>query len=100
MAAISGKKAYDPKLHITESGHATPRTAARPGTALEDFIHDNKRPVIAIDMDDVLSQTNEAVMECEYLEEAQWEIPNEMRSRANAQAGGRAQRHVRHEDDA
>ena len=38
-------------------------------------------------MDDVLSQTNEAVMECEYLEEAQWEITNEMRSRANAQAG-------------
>ncbi|RDX56226.1 hypothetical protein OH76DRAFT_1396566 [Lentinus brumalis] len=61
MAAISGKNAYDPKAHITHSGHATPRSAARPGTALEEFIHDDNRPVIAIDMDDVLSQTNEAV---------------------------------------
>lgn len=65
MAAISGKNAYDPKAHITHSGHATPRSAARPGTALEEFIHDDNRPVIAIDMDDVLSQTNEAVAKCE-----------------------------------
>ncbi|TBU64735.1 hypothetical protein BD310DRAFT_943733 [Dichomitus squalens] len=52
----------DPKSHLTVSGHATPRTAARPGTILEDFKNDG-RPVIAIDMDDVLSQTNEVVAE-------------------------------------
>ncbi|KAI0757327.1 hypothetical protein C8Q80DRAFT_1133095 [Daedaleopsis nitida] len=61
MAAISGPTSYDPKKHLTSSGHATPRTAARPGTVLEEFIHQEGRPVIAIDLDDVLSQTNEAV---------------------------------------
>ena len=55
----------DPKKHLTLSGHATPRTAARPGTALQEFVDDDGRPVIAIDMDEVLSQTNEAVAECE-----------------------------------
>ena len=55
----------DPKSHLTASGSATPRTAARPGTALEEF-KDDGRPVIAIDMDDVLSQTNEVVAECEW----------------------------------
>ena len=66
MAAISGAQAYDPKKHLTESGHATPRSGARPGTVLEEFVHDNDRPVIAIDLDDVLSQTNEAVAKCEF----------------------------------
>ena len=65
MAAISGHNTYDPKKHLTTSGHATPRTAARPGTVLEEFVHDHGRPVIAIDLDDVLSQTNEAVAKCE-----------------------------------
>ena len=64
MAAISGRP-EDPKLHLTASGHATPRTAARPGTILEEFVSDG-RPVIAVDLDDVLCQTNEAVAECEW----------------------------------
>lgn len=66
MAAVSGSKAYDPKKHLTDSGHATPRSSARPGTVLEEFVHEDDRPVIAIDLDDVLSQTNEAVAECEF----------------------------------
>ena len=65
MAAISGPTSYDPKKHLTSSGQATPRTAARPGTVLEEFVHQEGRPVIAIDLDDVLSQTNEAVAKCE-----------------------------------
>ncbi|KAH9912249.1 uncharacterized protein BXZ73DRAFT_56398 [Epithele typhae] len=59
MAAISGRP-DDPKLHLTQSGHATPRTAARPGTVLNEFVPD-VRPVIAIDFDDVLCKTNHAV---------------------------------------
>ncbi|KAI0768610.1 hypothetical protein BD413DRAFT_563434 [Trametes elegans] len=56
-----GKGLYNPKDHITASGHATPRTAAPPGSILEDFVHDSSRPVIAVDMDDVLCKTNDAV---------------------------------------
>ncbi|CDO70228.1 hypothetical protein BN946_scf184942.g28 [Trametes cinnabarina] len=48
-----------PGGHVTSSGQATPRSAAKPGSILEDFVHDSDRPVIAVDMDDVLSQTNE-----------------------------------------
>ncbi|KAL1952218.1 hypothetical protein VTO73DRAFT_1367 [Trametes versicolor] len=64
MASPSGPggySSYKPSEHITPSGHATPRTAAPAGSALEDFVHDLDRPVIAVDMDDVLSQTNLAV---------------------------------------
>ncbi|KAI0823079.1 hypothetical protein BC628DRAFT_1365302 [Trametes gibbosa] len=56
-----GYSTYRLSEHITPSGHATPRTAAPPGSALEDFVHDLDRPVIAVDMDDVLSETNQAV---------------------------------------
>lgn len=69
MASPSGPggySSYKPSEHITPSGHATPRTAAPAGSALEDFVHDLDRPVIAVDMDDVLSQTNLAVAQCEY----------------------------------
>ncbi|KAH9853054.1 hypothetical protein C2E23DRAFT_868248 [Lenzites betulinus] len=57
----AGFSRYKASEHITPSGHATPRTAAPPGSALEDFVHHLDRPVIAVDMDDVLSQTNDAV---------------------------------------
>ncbi|KAI0359046.1 hypothetical protein OH77DRAFT_1473609 [Trametes cingulata] len=57
----AGDGTYKREEHITPSGHATPRTAAPPGSILEDFVHDLDRPVIAVDMDDVLSETNEAV---------------------------------------
>ncbi|KAI9068017.1 hypothetical protein FKP32DRAFT_1643051 [Trametes sanguinea] len=60
-SAAEGKGTYTPSEHITASGHATPRTGAKPGSILEDFVHDSDRPVIAVDMDDVLSQTNDVV---------------------------------------
>ena len=63
MSAISGRP-DDPRLHLTVSGHATPRTAARPGTVLDEFVPDG-RPVIAVDLDDVLCETNQAVAACE-----------------------------------
>lgn len=46
------------------SGVDTPRHMAAPGTALGDLRLPVDRPLIAVDMDDVLSQTNRAVMEC------------------------------------
>ncbi|KAI0651534.1 hypothetical protein C8Q79DRAFT_1004822 [Trametes meyenii] len=59
----AGTGTYTPGEHFTTSGHATPRTGATPGAILEQFVHDSDRPVIAVDMDDVLSQTNEVVAE-------------------------------------
>ena len=53
-----------------EQNHAgieTPRHKAAPGSALEELLAELRHthePVIAVDMDDVLSQTNEVVALC------------------------------------
>lgn len=49
------------------AGIETPRHKAAPGTALDELIAEfapSKEPIIAVDMDDVLSQTNEIVATC------------------------------------
>ena len=48
------------------SGVDTPRHRALPGSSLEEIVKASNKPLIAVDMDDVLSETNEAVMECMY----------------------------------
>ena len=51
------------------AGIDTPRHNAAPGSALDDLISAIKpgeAPIIAVDMDDVLSQTNEIVAKCMY----------------------------------
>ncbi|KAH9891014.1 hypothetical protein C8Q73DRAFT_702559 [Cubamyces lactineus] len=58
-----GEGTYTPGEHSSIGAVAGPKSTAKPGSALDDFVHDLDRPVIAVDMDDVLSQTNEVVAE-------------------------------------
>ncbi|KAI8995432.1 hypothetical protein BD414DRAFT_479513 [Trametes punicea] len=60
-ASGGGEGTYTPGEHSTPGGSATPRSAATPGSILEDFVHELDRPVIAVDMDDVLCKTNDVV---------------------------------------
>ena len=46
------------------SGVDTPRHRALPGSSLEEIVKASNKPIVAVDMDDVLSDTNEAVAEC------------------------------------
>ena len=46
------------------SGVDTPRHMAAPGSALGQRDLPKDRPLVAVDMDDVLSQTNRVVCEC------------------------------------
>ncbi|EKM60797.1 uncharacterized protein PHACADRAFT_246940 [Phanerochaete carnosa HHB-10118-sp] len=44
-----------------ESGIDTPRHRALPGSSLDEILKQSDKPLIAVDMDDVLSETNQAV---------------------------------------
>ena len=48
----------------TQSGTDTPRHQATPGSALAELHIPTDKPLIAVDLDDVLSQTNRVVAEC------------------------------------
>ncbi len=45
-------------------GTDTPRHRALPGSSLDEILAASDKPLIAVDLDDVLSQTNRAVIEC------------------------------------
>ena len=47
------------------TGTETPRHKAAPGSAIAELHIPTDKPLIAVDLDDVLSQTNRVVMECE-----------------------------------
>lgn len=56
-------------LSPSRSGINTPRHTAPAGSALDELVRDFRpghEPVIAVDMDDVLSQTNDVVAKCEF----------------------------------
>ena len=62
------EQAHEKALH--PSGTHTPRHQAKAGAALEELLaqfEHTHEPVIAVDMDDVLSQTNYVVAKCELL---------------------------------
>lgn len=44
-----------------ESGVDTPRHRALPGSSLDEIVKQSDKPLVAVDMDDVLSETNQAV---------------------------------------
>lgn len=46
------------------SGIDTPRHRALPGSSLDEIVKASDKPLVAVDMDDVLSETNGAVAEC------------------------------------
>lgn len=46
------------------SGTDTPRHRALPGSSLDEIVKASDKPLIAVDMDDVLSETNQAVADC------------------------------------
>ncbi len=56
-------------------GIETPRHEAAPGSALDELLAEfehTHEPIIAVDMDDVLSQTNEVVALCKYGSNCLW----------------------------
>ena len=48
----------------SESGVDTPRHRALPGSSLDEILKQSDKPLIAVDMDDVLSETNQATAAC------------------------------------
>lgn len=46
------------------SGVDTPRHRALPGSSLDEILKASDKPLIAVDLDDVLSETNLAVAQC------------------------------------
>lgn len=52
------------KAHEDPTGIDTPRHRALPGSSLEVILAASDKPLIAVDMDDVLSETNQVVAEC------------------------------------
>ena len=46
------------------SGADTPRHRALPGSSLEEIVKASDKPIVAVDMDDVLCDTNLSVAEC------------------------------------
>lgn len=69
MSAAGSDLAVELAHERASAGIETPRHKAAPGSALEELIAEIKpgaEPIIAVDMDDVLSQTNEIVAKCMY----------------------------------
>lgn len=52
---------------LGSAGTDTPRHHALPGSSLDEIAKASDKPLVAVDMDDVLSQTNWIVAQCEYL---------------------------------
>jgi hypothetical protein len=50
--------------HEHSTGVDTPRHRALPGSSLEEIVAASDKPLIAVDLDDVLSETNQAVADC------------------------------------
>ena len=46
------------------SGTDTPRHRALPGSSLDEIVAASDKPIVAVDLDDVLSETNLAVAQC------------------------------------
>ena len=52
------------QFHEQGTGIDTPRHRALPGSSLEEIVKASDKPLVAVDMDDVLSETNQAVADC------------------------------------
>ena len=67
MSAAQSDLAVEQAHEKDRLGIETPRHKAAPGSALEELLAEfqhTKEPIIAVDMDDVLSQTNQVVALC------------------------------------
>ena len=67
MSAAQTDIAVEQAHEKAHGGIDTPRHRALPGSSLDEILTASNKPLIAVDLDDVLSQTNRAVIECEWL---------------------------------
>ena len=68
MSAAQSDLAVELAHEKDKLGTETPRHKAAPGSALDELLAEfehTHEPIVAVDMDDVLSQTNEVVALCE-----------------------------------
>lgn len=64
MSAAQTDLAVNQAHEKTAGGTDTPRHRALPGSSLEEIVAASDKPLIACDLDDVLSETNFAVAQC------------------------------------